>query len=179
MDDYIMVIQNNSVIKGFYLEDNNNNQLLYNNNTSMRDRVMQHLKIARSKTISSIISEEMSFAVSNHNQYSEVDYEFVFPTIALSAWEEMVSNIGIIAFIQGINIGNTKLDYVAHGISGLSLTNRYYVSDKTEPVSSLNYYHSNTECTIYEQSETSYDGYYLNKIDAATSGYYPCPECKP
>lgn len=179
MDDYIYVVQDDGLIVGFYLEDTKNNGILYNNNYSLRDKVIQHLKIKRSQVISDVVSEEMSFAVSNHNLYSDVDYEFVFPTIALSDWEEMVDNVGIIAFIQGINIGNEKLDYVAHGISGLKITKRYYVSKATEGESELDYYHADTECTVYKSSYKSYNGYYMNKIDASTNGYYPCPVCKP
>lgn len=179
MDDYIGVIGNDAVIDWFYLEDNANNGVLYNNNNSLRDKVIQHLRIKRSQVISEIVSEEMSFAVSNHNLYSDVNYEFVFPTIALSDWEEMIDNVGIIAFIQGINIGNTKLDYVAHGISGLKVAERFVVSIKTDNISEVNYYHVTDECTLYNQSNKSFTGYYTNKIDAATDGYYPCPVCNP
>ncbi len=179
MDDYISVINDNGTTTGFYLEDTNNNGILYNNNNELREKVIQHLKLKRSQIISDTVSEEMSFAVSNHNLYSDVDYEFVFPTIALSDWEEMVDNVGIIAFIQGINVGNESLNYVAHGISGLKITKRYYVSQATSGLSELNYYHSETECTVYKSSYKSFSGYYMNKIDAATNGYYPCPVCKP
>ncbi len=179
MDDYIYVIKDDGTIEGFYLEDTKNNAILYNSNYALREQVIQHLRIKRSQVISDVVSQEMSFAVSNHNLYSEMDYEFVFPTIALSDWEEMVDNVGIIAFIQGINIGNEKLDYVAHGISGLKITKRYYVSRATNGVSSLDYYHSEKECTVYKSSYKSYNGYYMNKIDASTNGYYPCPVCKP
>ena len=126
-----------------------------------------------------MVSKEMSFAVSNHNLYSDVDYEFTFPTIALSSWEEMVDNVGIIAFFQGINIGNKKLDYVAHGISGLKLSKRFVVSKATEGISSLDYLHSSNECEVYKSSNKAFTGYYKNKVDAATDGYYPCPVCNP
>lgn len=179
MDDYIMYIDKDGVIKGFYLEDDNNNNLLYNNNINMKEKVIQHLRVKRSQVISDIVADEMSFAVNNHNLYSDVDYEFTFPTIALSQWEEMVDNVGIIAFLQGINVGNTKLDYVAHGISGLKVTDRYFVSKKTSGVSALDYYHSTKDCEVYKLSVKEYMGYYMNKIDASTSGYYPCPVCKP
>lgn len=182
MDDYIGVIGDDAVINWFYLEDNNNNTVLYNN-VAMRDKVIQHLRIQRSQVISDIVSNEMSFAVSNHNFYSDVNYEFTFPTIALSQWEEMIDNVGIIAFMQGINIGNTKLDYVAHGISGLKVSNRYVVSlatkNGTEIISSMNYYHSSKECDVYKYSNKTFTGYYMNKVDAATAGFYPCPTCKP
>lgn len=179
MDDYIMVVGDNAVLTGFYLEDDNNNQVLYNSNSAMRDKVIQHLRIKRSQVISEIVSREMSFAVNNHNLYSDVDYEFTFPTIALSAWEEMVDNVGIIAFLQGINIGNTQLDYVAHGISGLKVSKRYVVSKATDGISSLDYFHYTNECSVYKSSNKSFTGYYMNKVDAATDGYYPCPVCNP
>ena len=180
MDDYIGVIGSDSVIDWFYIEDNNNNGVLHNySNASIRDTVIQHLKNKRQQVISDVVSEEMSFAVSNHNLYSDVDYEFVFPDIALSYWEEMISNVGIIAFLQGINIGNTSLDYVAHGISGLKAAERYLVTVATANESALNYYHLTDECSVYKNSDKIFAGYYINKVDAATGGYYPCPVCNP
>lgn len=183
MDDYIGVIDDDSVIYWFYLEDEKNNYPLYTVGDSytyaLRDKVIQHLKIKRSEVISKIVSEEMSFAVSNHNLYSDVDYEFTFPAIALSQWEEMIDNVGIIAFLQGINIGNEQLDYVAHGISGLKVSKRFLVSLATTGVSSLNYYHATNNCEVYRTSNKAFTGYYTDKVDAATDGYYPCPTCKP
>lgn len=179
MDDYIMVVGDDAIITGFYIDDDNNNKVLYNNNSTMKQKVIQHLRLKRSQVISDMVSQEMSFAVNNHNLYSDVKYQFTFPTIALSQWEEMVDNVGIIAFLQGINIGNAKLDYVAHGISGLKFNNRYIVSKKTTDISSLDYYHYTNECSIYKESNKAFTGYYTNEIDAATAGYYPCPVCKP
>lgn len=180
MDDYVGLIGEDSVISWVYLDDEKNNDILHNSNSiTLKEKVIQHLKIKRAEVISNIISQEMSFAVSNHNLYSDVDYTFTFPAISLSSWEEMVDNVGIIAFIQGINIGNEKLDYVAHGISGLKLAERYYVSVKTSGVSSLNYYHQTKECKVYMESMKEFTGYYMNKVDAATNGYYPCPVCNP
>jgi len=186
MDDYIGIVGQDSVISWFYLEDENNNSKLYGGTSvpeSLKEKVIQHLKIKRSEVISKIVSDEMSFAVSNHNLYSDVDYTFSFPSISVSDWDEMVNSVGIIAFIQGINLGNVKLDYVAHGISGLKVTDRYYVSTKTinglDVISSLNYYHNDNECDVYLDSNKSFDGYYMTKTDAATNGYYPCPVCNP
>ena len=62
---------------------------------------------------------------------------------------------------------------------GLKVTTRYVVSKKTTDVSSLDYYHSSDDCSVYKESGTSFTGYYMNEIDAATDGYYPCPVCKP
>ena len=49
-----------------------------NSNYALREQVIQHLRIKRSQVISDVVSQEMSFAVSNHKLYSEMDYEFVF-----------------------------------------------------------------------------------------------------
>ncbi|MDD4375652.1 MAG: hypothetical protein PHR25_02615 [Clostridia bacterium] len=180
MDDYIVVVGEPDIqMRGFYIEDNRNNTILYNNRTSIREEVLQHLKIKRLQVISDIVSQEMSFAVNNHNFYSDLKYEFVFPTIAMSDWEQMIGKVGIIAFIQGIKVGNVKLNYVAHGISGLKLTDRYYVSKPFDERPELNYYHTTKDCPTYKSARHPLSGYYMNKMDAATTGYYPCPVCKP
>lgn len=183
MDDLIGIVDDKSgVISWFYLEDKNNNEKLYGDNSDysgLIEDIVRHLKLQRSKTISAIVSKEMSYAVNSHNMYSEVDYDFTFPDIAISDWEEMVGSVGVLAFIQGINLGNVKLDYVAHGVSGLKVTDRYYASIATAGVSETNYYHNSNECIYYLESNKSFKGYYMNKIDAATDGYYPCPVCNP
>lgn len=178
MDDYIFFINEDGSKTGFYLEDDKNNTALYSANTNMKDEIIRHLKLQRSSVISSIVSEEMSYSINAHNYYSDIDYQFYFPTIALSDWEQMVNNIGIIAFIQGVNLGNRQLDYVAYGISGLKVTDRYYVT-KSKVDGELDYYHVSKECSVYEQQYKPTTGYYLSKVDAASLGYYPCPVCKP
>ena len=64
MDDYIMVLDKNGAITGFYMDDNNNNSTLYRGDYSIRDKVLQHLKLKRSQVISDIVSKEMSFCIS-------------------------------------------------------------------------------------------------------------------
>ncbi len=179
MDDYIGVIGDNSAITWFYLEDSKNNSILCPSNPELIPEVVEHLKYSRSQVISSIVSDEMSFAVSNHNLYSDTDYEFVFPSISVSDWDDMVSNIGIISFIQGINIGNEKLNYVGHGISGLKTSEKYYVSKARSGIANLDYYHNSTSCYIYIGCYKEFRGYFTSKVDAAASGYYPCPICNP
>ena len=181
MDDMIGLVDNETgVISWFYLEDSNNNVKLYQSGNVMyhelAEDIIRHLKLQRTKTISEIVSKEMSYAVNSHNLYSESDYQFTFPDIAISDWQEMINNVGIIALIQGINLGNVKLDYVAHGISALKVTDRIYVSEATV---GLKYYHNTESCSVYLENRKTYTGYFMNKIDAATAGYYPCPACNP
>ena len=178
MDDYITVINDDGTQDSFYLEDNINNSVLYAKSSIMRDQIIKHLKVKRTEVISKIVSEEMSVAVNKHNYYSDNKYTFTFPSIVMSDWEQMVDNVGIIAFIQGVNIGNIKLDYVAHGISGLKLTDRYFVSESNSS-DGLNYYHVTEDCSIYKSQKKSVEGYYMDKKDAAALGYYPCTVCNP
>lgn len=178
MDDYIYFINNDGTKTGFYIEDNTNNRPLYEGNSALKDEIIRHLKMQRSSVISDIVSKEMSYAVNSHNYYSEIEYNFYFPAFALSEWEQMVDNIGIVAFVQGISVGNKKLDYTAHGISGLKVTDRYYVS-KSKSDDSLDYYHVTTDCSIYRGQHKPTTGYYLSRTDAASLGYYPCPVCNP
>ena len=178
MDDYIYVINKNGEKNGFYLEDNNNNDKLGTSNDELKQRIINHLKLQRSKTISSIISDEMSYSINRHNEYSDVEYEFFFPAFSVEHWEQMVDNIGVIAFVQGINIGNDVLNYTAHSISALKVTDRYYVSQAIK-ADELNYYHNTEECTLYNDQVKPITGYYLSKLDSASLGYYPCPVCNP
>lgn len=178
MDDFIYVINEDGTKSGFYMEDDKNNKALYRGNDIIKDEIIRHLKMQRSSTISEMVSEEMSYAVNSHNLYSDIEYEFYFPAFGLSEWEQMVDNIGIVAFVQGISVGNEKLDYTAHGISGLKVTDRYYVS-KSVLETELDYYHVTKECSMYMSQYRPITGYYLSQTDAASVGYYPCPVCNP
>lgn len=180
MDDYITVINQDGTQTSFYLEDNNNNSVLYGGNVLLKEQIIKHLKVKRSQVIAQTVSREMSVAVNKHNYYSNSKYTFTFPEISVSDWQQVVDNVGIIAFIQGINIGNMKLDYVAHGISGLKVTDRYYVSVPNGAADqSLSYYHVTEDCSMYKSQMKPITGYYIEKKDAATLGYYPCPICNP
>ena len=89
----------------------------------------------------------------------------------------MIDNVGIIAFVEGINVNNDTLDYTAHGVSGLKATDRYYLTEGVE--GTLNYYHSTKECANYKANIKSLQGYYMTQKDASSLGYYPCPICNP
>lgn len=178
MDDFIYIINNDGSKQGFYIEDDKNNGPLYAGHATMKEEIIRHLKMQRSFTISEIVSEEMSYAVNSHNLYSDIEYEFYFPAFSLSDWEQMVNDIGIIAFVQGINVGNDTLNYTAHGISGLKVTDRYYVSNSLVETE-LDYYHVTKDCSVYLEQARPITGYYFSQKDASSLGYYPCPVCNP
>jgi hypothetical protein len=64
-----------------------------------------------------------------------------------------VENIGIIAFVQGLSIGNKYLNYKAYGVARLELTNKYYVSLPCFNMDSkygINLYHKDDRCPEYK-----------------------------
>ena len=179
MDDYVYITNGSGNKTAFYLEDNKNNDALGTSDDELKQEIIRHLKVQRTKTISKIVSEEMSYSVNAHNIHSNINYEFYFPEISANDWGQMVNNIGIIAFVQGINIGNDILDYTAHGMSALKVADRYYVSRTIRISEEMNYYHNTEDCSLYEEQLKPINGYYLSKMDAAALGYYPCPVCNP
>lgn len=51
------------------------------------------------------IERNLSIAISNFNNYSNVSTDFQMPKLRDSDWDKIMDNISVISFLQGINIG--------------------------------------------------------------------------
>lgn len=207
MDDYVYLNIYNFYTKelirttGFYLTDvDNNTDLVYTDKLVseeeklLKQEIVAHLSGIRKNLIASLGMKHISYAINKHNDYAKltgVKYNFTFAVESDESWYETMDGIGIITVIQGISLGNRYLNYKAYSASDLTESKKYYVSMTLDDDYSLdryylnyNLYHSSERCFIYEYYKTKVEAlvrplYYLNKADAATQGYYPCPICKP
>ena len=203
MDDYITHRGTNDVEpKSFYLKDDLNNRVLYNNNESIKDEVLTHLESVRKQVIIDKILAEFNFAINKANIYAKnlgINYEFSIPTITEDEMENAIQNIGVFAFIQGINLGNKYLNTKSYSMTKLEETVKYYFSIPKEDNSKfkMNLYHINSNCPEYLLSYHNGDSnntkitpaYVLTKQEAAATiavyndtdytGFYPCPVCNP
>ena len=109
---------------------------------------------------------------------------------------EYINDIGILAFIQGLSIGNRYLDTNAYSVTRLELVNKYYLSVKSNNSKfNMNLYHMSQKCPEYRVSihEKITPSYVITKQQASsaiavygeknnkvkTMGFYPCPICNP
>lgn len=212
MDDYIThrtTIDGTDVVSTFYISDNNNNYTLVNVNNSgsltevekeLLPIVVANLQSKRKEVIIEAIRSEMEYATNNNNLYASnagIKYNFVFPTLEDDEMESQIKNVGIMALVQGISMGNRYLNVRAYSTSKLTEVTRYYLSIPKENNSkyNMNLYHKDTDCPEYRVSTTDNitPSYLFTKQQASSvkavqkkdniyitlEGFYPCPICNP
>lgn len=204
MDDYIThreIIKNDKTektVKSFYISDRANNSELIGglSNDSLLTTVEDALKNKRKEVIIDTIQKEMEYATNNNNSYASsagIKYNFVFPTLEQEEMESQIKNVGMMALIQGISIGNRYLNTRAYSTSKLTEITRYYLSIPNVPQSKImmNLYHKDKNCPEYKaschtdilpsflptkQQAASVSAIYNGK---SVEGFYPCPICNP
>lgn len=209
MDDYVVHrgkknIGYNSVTypsKGFYIADGKNNSDLYDGNLGLQDAVQNLLKQKRKEVIIDVITKELTYAVNKHNHYARlagINYAFSFPFTTKDEMYRYVEDIGMLAFVQGLSVGNKYLNYKSYGGASLQLATKYYVSTPNEANGSKyirNLYHKDINCPEYKVSNHSnITPEFVNTKQQAASlkasittgagsvyvqGFYPCPLCRP
>lgn len=189
----------------FYITDESNNDSLVagvqdsSAKQTLKSEIVSNLKDTRASVISSIVSSELSYAVNENNLYARqagVVYTFSFPATTEDEMYNMVDGVGIIAFMQGISVGNKYLNTKAFGTSTLETTTRYYfTAPSDESQIHMNLYHKDTSCPEYklceiknmspryvtsrQQAATAITTGTLNGIKQTFTGFYPCPICNP
>ncbi len=226
MDDYIThrgyVYKNTGDIdeigvSSFYISDNKNNSKLVANvdsNASLSQReknvlskIISNLQNKRKSVIINSIQDEMEYATNNNNSYASqagIRYNFVFPTLEEGEMESQIQNVGIMALVQGISIGNRYLNVRAYSTSKLTEITRYYLSiPNTDGIYktkyNLNLYHKDKNCPEYRAFASNKENvnitpsFLFTKQQAASvkavlkkdntyiqlEGFYPCPVCNP
>lgn len=216
MDDYIThrgykASSEDIPVTSFYISDSNNNLSLVKSAESIHDltaneqivlqEIVPHLQAKRKEVIMSTIQKEMEYATNNNNYYASqvgIKYNFVFPTLEQAELESQIKNVGMMALVQGISIGNKYLNVRAYSTAKLTEITRYYLSIPRENATkyNMNLYHKDTSCPEYRNSSTDNitPSYLSTKQQAASvkaalrddaghyitlEGFYPCPICNP
>lgn len=226
MDDYIThrgyVYKNTGDIdeigvSSFYISDSKNNSKLVANvdsNASLLQRekdvlpkIISNLQNKRKSVIINSIQDEMEYVTNNNNSYASqagIRYNFVFPTLEEGEMESQIQNVGIMALVQGISIGNRYLNVRAYSTSKLTEITRYYLSiPNTDGIYktkyNLNLYHKDKNCPEYRAFASNKENvnitpsFLFTKQQAASvkavlkkdntyiqlEGFYPCPVCNP
>lgn len=204
-------------VSSFYISDNKNNSKLVANvdsNASLSQReknvlskIISNLQNKRKSVIINSIQDEMEYATNNNNFYASqagIRYNFVFPTLEEGEMESQIQNVGIMALVQGISIGNRYLNVRAYSTSKLTEITRYYLSiPNTDGIYktkyNLNLYHKDKNCPEYRAFASNKENvnitpsFLFTKQQAASvkavlkkdntyiqlEGFYPCPVCNP
>lgn len=169
-------------------------------NIAMIEKVVKHLQQIKDSVIIETITNEIAYSVNANNYYaasSGITYDFVFPTIEQEKMGEYINEIGVLAFIQGLSIGNKYLETEAYSVTRLELVNRYYLSIPSKENSKFknNLYHMSDKCPEYrvsihnditpsyvitkQQAASVIATYKVNSKEEKKMGFYPCPICNP
>lgn len=196
--------------KTFYITDSKNNSDLTNSVTDSsiqcpdgKNGVARYLASIREQVIIDTLTNQIAYATNAANSYARsagVTYDFVFPVLDQDEMESAIDNVGVFAFVQGLNIGNKYLNAKSYSISKLESAVRYYFTIPDDGVSkvNLNLYHNNLNCPEYKVSDNDNltPAYVITKQQAASAqvsrqktgekpgqdvyeGFYPCPICNP
>lgn len=222
MDDYVThrgFLKNGKEIpvSSFYLNDTNNNYSLVATGNDVptskfalseleknllegNESLPNYLSAKKSEVIVNKIQTEMEYATNNNNFYASnagIKYNFVFPVLENSEMESQIKNVGIMALVQGISMGNRYLNVRAYSTSKLTEIIRYYLSTPdTNSSYKTNLYHKSDKCSEYLNSvhDNITPQYLFTKQQAASvnavlkdknnryitlQGFYPCPVCNP
>lgn len=204
-------------VSSFYISDKKNNSKLVANvdsNASLLQKekdalskIISNLQNKRKSVIINSIQDEMEYATNNNNSYASqagIRYNFVFPTLEEGEMESQIQNVGIMALVQGISIGNRYLNVRAYSTSKLTEITRYYLSiPNTDGIYktkyNLNLYHKDKNCPEYRAFASNKENvnitpsFLFTKQQAASvkavlkkdntyiqlEGFYPCPVCNP
>ena len=188
----------------FYIDEKNNSSLVTGvvgeeSVNDLRSRLTSHLLDIRKSIIANTVASELSYAVNANNTYARqagVTYNFSFPVTSQDDMYNMIDGVGIIAFVQGISVGNKYLNATASGMSTLESATRYYfTAPSRDSKIQMNLYHKDLSCPEYELSKiadmtpryatsrqeaaTATTTGTLNSIKQTFTGFYPCPICNP
>lgn len=191
--------------QSFYLEDEKNNGELIAGvldseaKQTLKSEIVSGLLDTRTSVISNVVSNELSYAVNENNLYARqagVVYSFSFPATTEDEMYNMIDGVGIIAFVQGISVGNKYLNTKAFGTSTLENATRYYfTAPSNDSQIHMNLYHKDIKCPEYrlsqildmspryvssrQQAATAVTTGTLNGVKQTFTGFYPCPICNP
>ncbi len=139
----------------------------------------------RREVIINLITETLEQEIHSHSTFASMmgsTYSFSLPEIPNDEWINSINDISVMSFIQGLPIGaNAYYNNYALGASRIVETDYIYgTSDK--------YYHSK-QCdyiaTFFGEAnpggvtQKTVDNVFVNRVQAAQNGYYPCTLCNP
>jgi hypothetical protein len=136
----------------------------------------------RRQVITDSIKKALISETSEHNEYAKylgIAYSFNIPEVSAVEWHNAINDISFLAFIQGIPIGvDTYYNNYALGGSRIITAADIYATDNIRGKR----YHTGKCSEVLTGGVIDYnkiDQIFLNNVDAASAGYYPCELCRP
>src|SRR5690606_13235862 len=122
----------------------------------------------RRATIVNAIQSDLEHHINRYNNYAKqngVAYTFTLPLISQEDWHNTINDVGVLAFVQGIPMGNKYYNNYALGGSRIVKKPVYHGII----ANGRKYYYSSNACT----SSFSTQEVFTTKKEAASNGYIP------
>ncbi|OPA74649.1 hypothetical protein BVG16_23100 [Paenibacillus selenitireducens] len=163
LDNYVIAYDqiNRTWVKGFQREIGESTSISLLQPNAMFEQV-------RRQSIVHLIQEDLRYYLQKHNTYAKqlgITYTFTLPTISQEAWNNTIDDVGVIAFVQGIPIGDQHYNNYALGGARLVKASTY----RGIQANGVKYYYRERDCaSTLPTIET-----FLSEKEAALQGYYP------
>lgn len=131
----------------------------------------------RRTTITNAIQNDLQRVIGEHNKLANmygVNYIFTLPTVEDEEWNNVIDDIGIVTFIQGIPIGSKRYNNYAFAGARVLKAPIYYGEFVEKGGNTIWVYHRENCQTL-----TDYHEVFYSKENAAGEGYFPCVDCRP
>lgn len=132
----------------------------------------QGFEAMRRSTIIKRIQEDLAYFINDHNEHAirnGIHYTFKLPSIPQEEWVNTINDIGILAFVQGIPVGDQFYNNYAFG--GGRLVKKTVIYGGIDEATGFKYYYQEG-CGYSYRIEETFD----SRKDAAEAGYFP-KEC--
>lgn len=144
----------------YYIENNEFNKWLKSvNGLNLNEEGIRDILADKNEVIINNINNNLYLSMKNYSANSKINYEL--PEITATDWEQALSNVSMIAFLQGNKIGlKTYNNYTVVS----STHNNEYVSDESlYYISNQDYYYHTNNCDQISSNDGSIiDGVYKN-----------------
>jgi len=129
--------------------------------------------VRRSKIVSSIQSD-LQYFINYYNEHTKrygIAYTFTLPTISHEEWNNTIDDVGVLAFVQGVPVGNTTYNHYALG--GSRIIKRPEIKGAIENSTGIKYYFRNVCQNTFTSSDYSIKESFGSEKEAASEGYFP------
>lgn len=128
----------------------------------------------RKSTIVNSLQGDLQYYINYYNEHAKrygIAYTFTLPTINQEEWNNTIDDVGVLAFVQGMPMGNTTYNHYAFG--GSRLIKRSTIKAAIEKRTGLKYYFKDTCANIFTKNEYEVQETYGSEKEAAEAGYHP------
>lgn len=133
------------------IEEFGNNLPIFENQAGWADSIEDPNSLFNQHRLAVIrytIEKNLSIAIANYNNFSGVDANFQMPELKEYEWEQIINNVSIISFMQGLSIGG-KI-YNGYAIVTNTKTEEVVNTDSIYIVTSDGQYHRATDKDLVE-----------------------------